>query len=93
MSNPRFGPAAETLSGLIYAFGGAGLPSFLSVAEVYDPASNAWFQTAPMPTARYGLVDGAANGTIYVFGGYNGAYLSTNEYFDPSKLTYLFKKN
>jgi Kelch motif len=92
MSNPRYGLAAETLSGLIYAFGGSN-GGFLPVAEVYDPVSNAWFPTAPMLNARYGLVEGAVNNTIYAIGGYNGLFLATNEQFNPSKLTYLFKKN
>jgi N-acetylneuraminic acid mutarotase len=94
MANARHYLAAETVNGLIYVLGGFN-SSPLAVAEVYDPTSNVWFQTAPMPTARFGLVAGAANNTIYAIGGTTTGSdnLATNEQFDPSKLTYLFKKN
>jgi N-acetylneuraminic acid mutarotase len=96
MSVDRYLPAAETVNGLIYAISGRNSSTVLSSVEVYDPTSNAWFQTTPLPTARYGLRAGAVNNTIFALGGLaanNTTFFNTNEQFDPSKLTYLLKKN
>jgi len=43
-----------------------------------------WATKTSMPTARYGLAIGVVNNKIYAIGGYNGAYLSTNEEYDPA---------
>ena len=46
-----------------------------------------------MPTARYSLTSSVVNDIIYVIGGYNGSYLSTNEAYNPFlQLPYLFSK-
>jgi hypothetical protein len=34
---------------------------------------------------KTGLTSSVVNGIIYVIGGYNGAYLSTNEAYDPAE--------
>lgn len=37
--------------------------------QVYDPATDGWSTTAPMPTARSGLNTASLNGIIYAAGG------------------------
>jgi hypothetical protein len=63
----RAGLAAATMSGKLYAIGGAGTSGVLNSIEVYDPSVGAWAPKHSMPTARSGLaaaVD-ATTGKIY----------------------------
>jgi hypothetical protein len=53
--------------------------------------NNGWAPRTPMPTARTWLTSSVVNGIIYVIGGYNGAYLSTNEAYDPATNTWTTK--
>jgi hypothetical protein len=52
MPQPRAALTADFINGLLYAVGGVN-SSHIPVAtnEVYDPTSNSWSETAPMPTA------------------------------------------
>ncbi len=61
-----------------------------SAFEVYDPASDAWTELAPMPTARYGLSLVAASGRLYAIGGTDGSSpaLATVESYDPTSGTW-----
>jgi N-acetylneuraminic acid mutarotase len=75
MPTPRLGLAAATVNGIIYAVGGAtesgfeSTHSFLSTVEAYDPATDAWTTTRPMPTPRSFLGTGVINDTLYAAGG------------------------
>ncbi len=75
MPTPRLGLAAATVNGIIYAVGGAtesgfqSTHSFLSTVEAYDPATDAWTTTTPMPTPRSFLGTGVINDTLYAAGG------------------------
>ncbi|HZD12519.1 MAG TPA: kelch repeat-containing protein, partial [Candidatus Binatus sp.] len=79
--------AALGPDGLIYVFGGStqytndSSPYFNSVYS-YDPATNTWYTNAQtLPTARreLGAATSSYNNRMYVMGGGNGAYLTTNE--------------
>ncbi|MDI6736130.1 MAG: hypothetical protein QME42_08070 [bacterium] len=82
MPTGRWGLAAATLNGKIYAIGGGGGPK---VVEEFDPTvgpNGTWIQKSPMPTGRDGLVAVALNGKIYAIGGNGG--LNVVEEFDPT---------
>ncbi|MHB8216259.1 MAG: Kelch repeat-containing protein [Candidatus Sulfotelmatobacter sp.] len=89
MQTARYGPAAASVSGLMYAIGGAigganGLV-YLNSVEVYNAAS--WSTAASMPTARDYLAAAAVNGLIYAIGGANGSSpseLNTVEVYNPA---------
>ena len=73
----RTGVAAVLLDGLVYVLGGYGDHDAneegdgveLAIAEVFDPASNAWSVIADMGLAREGVCAVAYNGYIYALGG------------------------
>lgn len=70
--------------GFIYVFGGSttygnNAAPYLNSIEAYDPSSDAWIDFGLLPTARRELSAATAGGRIYVLGGGNGAYLTTNE--------------
>jgi len=50
-------------------FFGAGRHNSLSLAERYDPATNAWEEVAPMGTARHALGVAVLDGKLYAVGG------------------------
>lgn len=81
-------PAAVSLNGKLYVFGGSTAPfsGAVSSAAVYDPSNNSWTQLANMPTARGGATAQAMNGLIYVIGGMNaqGASLGIVEVYNPA---------
>eukprot|EP00057_Strongylocentrotus_purpuratus_P015540 XP_011670014.1 PREDICTED: LOW QUALITY PROTEIN: kelch-like protein 2 [Strongylocentrotus purpuratus] len=58
------------LDGLIYAVGGCDGDDTLSSVECYNPATNIWKQTSPMPQAvRFGHKAVAVGGRLYCIGG------------------------
>jgi hypothetical protein len=73
-------------------FGASGPCSYVSVAELYDPASGTWTATGTMAVAREGftatlLPDGkvlAVGGTKLVSGSYDDVDLASAELYDPS---------
>jgi N-acetylneuraminic acid mutarotase len=69
--------------GMIYAIGGLVGPvnrrRIVARVQVYNPASNTWLTLARMPTARYNLGVAAIGNQIYAIGGFNYAFLGTNE--------------
>ena len=92
MPTARYGAAAVTVNGKIYAIGGSDFiggfstAGFLNTVEVYDPLSNAWGTAAPMPTVRYLAAAAALNGKIYVIGGLatDVSNVNTVEVYDPA---------
>ncbi len=79
--NPFAGIAYAANTNKIYVFGGID-PNFfvLNTTQIYDIATNTWTMGAPMPDAagRYfpAAAYDAANGKIYVIGGFDGATVS-----------------
>ncbi len=82
-------PAAVTVEGKIYAFGGSTAPFSGATAQtaVYDPDQDDWTVLAPMPTPRGGAAAAVIDGLIYVVGGMGtaGASLTTLEVYDPAE--------
>jgi N-acetylneuraminic acid mutarotase len=66
------GNAAATLNGKLYVFGGEYFDNGGRVHPevwVYDPRTDAWTGTTPMPTPRHGLGAVALNSEIWLVGG------------------------
>ena len=59
----------------------------LATVEAYDPATNTWTASAAMPTLRWALAGGVANGVLYAVGGFspfpNYGVLTTVEAYTP----------
>lgn len=78
MLTPRYGLSAVLGSDhKIYAIGGnyasAGNAGASVIAEVYDPATNAWASLPSLPIGRYQLAAAFVGDTVYATGGYDGA--------------------
>ena len=90
MPTPRLGLAAGVVNGIIYAVGGAteaGFQNhaFLSTVEAYDPATDTWTTTTPMPTPRSFLGAGTIDDTLYAAGGtIRNTGRTTMEAFTPT---------
>ncbi|HKH49734.1 MAG TPA: kelch repeat-containing protein [Thermoanaerobaculia bacterium] len=91
MPTARVFLGAAAVGGKIYAIGGS--PDCCGngrtdAVEIYDPSTDSWSLGAPLPLAlQVSAVAAAANGKIYVFGGFapgSGAQSFTLEY-DPTK--------
>ncbi|MGA9675714.1 MAG: kelch repeat-containing protein [Mycobacterium sp.] len=88
MPTARSGLAAvATPGGLIYALGGFdGQGNILATVEIYDPSTNNWRTSKPMPTPRANLaaVFFGPDQNIYAIGGRNNnGVLDTVEIFNP----------
>ncbi len=76
--------AAAVVEGKIYVVGGFNKPSLSNVldyaisrsVEVYDPVSNNWSTTTPLPEGRHHAGIAVLNGTLYVVGGFTQSLLS-----------------
>ncbi|SEF71631.1 Kelch repeat-containing protein [Nitrosomonas ureae] len=76
--------AAAALDGKIYVVGGFSQPSLSNVldfavsrmVEVYDPATDTWTETTPLPEGRHHAGIAALNGHLYVIGGFTKGGLS-----------------
>ncbi len=76
--------AVAALDGKIYAVGGFSQPSLSNVldfaisrmVEIYDPATDAWTETTPLPEGRHHAGIAALNGYLYVIGGFTKGGLS-----------------
>ena len=83
--------AAGVIDGKLYVAGGQSETSGqtpVSTLEMYDPMSDTWTVKTSMPTARTTVAGAAANGRLYVAGGYLNGYLSTLEVYDPASDTW-----
>jgi len=87
MPTARSGIAIGQIGGMVYAVGGyAGLRTYPTVNEAYDPASNTWATKTPMLTARdlSGTNGAVVAGKMYVIGGNASGYCTNaNEAYDP----------
>lgn len=76
--------AAATLDGKIYAVGGFSQPTLSNVldfaisrtVEVYDPATDTWAETTPLPEGRHHAGIAVMDGYLYVIGGFTKGGLS-----------------
>jgi N-acetylneuraminic acid mutarotase len=97
MSGPRSELQAVTVAGKIYAVGGNvmgtkdGKPDVIpdsGINQVYDPATDAWRNLAPVPKGANHTGIAAMNGKIYIAGGFlgRGHTQSTDKVFayDPA---------
>lgn len=70
--------AAAALDGKIYAIGGFSKPSFSNIldfaisrdVEVYDPATDNWSVTTPLPEGRHHAGIATLDGFLYIIGGF-----------------------
>jgi hypothetical protein len=70
LPQPRSGPGAASLGGLLYVAGGFVLPDGVTNSVVvYDARQNAWRPVAPMPTVRERLRLVASGRYLYAIGG------------------------
>jgi len=77
-----------SLNNKIFSFGGVAGPDALNLVYVnktylFDPILNTWTAEESMSTSRAGASTAVVNEKIYVIGGSNGSYLSTNEEYSP----------
>ncbi len=80
------------IDGKLYVVGGRGPghegddASNIAAVEVYDPASDAWSDVAPLPTPRSGGAAAVLGGKLYVLGGGlpGNTIYKTVERFDPA---------
>ena len=89
--------AVAAIDGKVYVAGGrfgAGFNSERTAGlEIYDPATGAWIEGAPLPLARGGVAGVAADGCLFVIGG-EGNYddprglFDQNEAYDPRTNTW-----
>ncbi len=62
-----------------------------SPGQVYGQGGT-WTEKTPMPAPRNGLAVGVINGILYAIGGFHsGAYLATNQAYDPATNTWTEK--
>jgi len=87
---PRLFAAASEVGGKIYVMGGYGAGStVLNTLEVFDPASNSWYELVSTGTfiPRFGQSSSVINGKIYVMGGLtepsDSSTVNLLEVFDP----------
>jgi len=90
MPTPRkeIANAAAVLDGRIWVAGGVTPEGRISDAlESYDPATDGWQSHAPLPEPLWRAVLAAADGRLYLFGGYR----STGRFpFDPTDAVYAY---
>jgi N-acetylneuraminic acid mutarotase len=91
MNIPRWEARAAVVGERLYVFGGtAGYTGpYLTDAESYDPATNAWTIICPLPAAIRSFTANELNGKIYIVGGHDGSQTYDDVWeFDPSACTY-----
>jgi len=80
--------------GKLYVIGGYTRSGFsvwhpVATVYVYDPATDAWSERAPMPTPRGALSVTGHDGKLYAIGGYDRkANIATVEVYDPEHNTW-----
>ena len=88
------------IGGTLYADKAVRGPYGISTIEVYDTQTNTWQRVADMPTPRHGAKAAVVNGTIFIFGGWNGKdgdfanrkYPVSVEAYNPQTDTWIQKK-
>src|SRR5574337_1419532 len=86
---------AAAVDGKIYVVGGFEKPSVGNVmnfgitpsVEMYDPLTDRWASTAPMPVGLHHVGIGVAGGRLYVIGGYRKSGLSV---WNPVATVYAY---
>jgi len=92
MPTARRWAAAAVIGNAIYVVGGCSVSCYydgtgsLATVERYDPASDTWLTSAPMPTARWALAAATVNDKIYAIGGLgnHGVHYTTIEEYSPT---------
>ena len=87
MGNARHSHTATLLrNGKVLVAGGRNATSYLTSAELYDPATGAWSNTGPLTIGRRNhTATLLPNGKVLVTGGINGFYhLTSAELYDPA---------
>ena len=84
----RYGTMFGVIDNKIYVIGGGFIDEthqkeLFSTNEEYNPEKGSWTTKTDMPTTRYMGAGGVVNNKIYIIGGYNDTYLSTNEVYNP----------
>ncbi|XP_050428945.1 kelch-like protein diablo [Adelges cooleyi] len=88
LNQPRINFAVCTYKQYIYVVGGCDFSSenMSNSVEYYDTNSKVWTEIIePMPTARALCSSTIFSNKLYVFGGDNGNFLATVEYYDFEK--------
>ena len=76
-------------NGKVLVAGGFGTSSYLTSAELYDPASGSWTATGSLNTARENhTATLLPNGNVLVAGGANNNFLTSAELYDPASGTW-----
>lgn len=84
MPTGRYGAFSGVHNDQIYVLGGSA-----SVIESFDPSANTWTEfRSDLWTARAYHSATMVDGKVFVFGGYNGSYLSSVEALDPQTLSW-----
>lgn len=78
---------------LIYCVGGVNGTTYYNLVQVYDPANDSWSSATALPTTNRSLGIGISGDTIFVVGGWNGAYIASTYIgainpADPSSITW-----
>jgi hypothetical protein len=69
ISAPRSNLAAVALQDRIYALGGQGDGGPLDLVKIYDPGTDEWVTSSPVPSRARCITAAALGGRIYAFGG------------------------
>lgn len=59
-------------------------PGGFTYTDIRRVLEKPWISKTSSSVARYAVASAVYGNKLYVFGGYNGSYLTTMEYFDPS---------
>ena len=84
LSTTRYYASAATHADTVYIFGGQKPSGYSHDVEQYDYAANRWtVLQARLTVARCYASAGCVNGRIVIVGGYNGAFQSIVDCFNP----------
>ncbi len=86
---------AVALNGKVYVVGGFNQPGFSNVldfaisrnVEIYDPATDAWSETTPLPEGRHHAGIAVLDGFLYIIGGFTKSGFSV---WHPVNTVYQF---
>jgi len=95
MNTQRWALHVGVIDNKLYAVGGHDGSAVTDSSEVYDPGSNSWTGTAPMPTPVFGGASGVIGKKLYIVGGWNGnsAPLQTLQIYDPANNSWTIGPN